>query len=513
MDSMYGDAEEVVVWLGDSSNDSKVAISTIKKWSEWYELKGKADKDAAFSVAEDLPLAFEASAIEAVSNLLSRPYWERVWVVQEVACAKEVLVMCGSERLAFDDFENACFAWDMVCDSLYYSRSVSSQFLKLDSLRHRHLQQMIRHRNFRILSYLDLDRPRAPFLAVLESCRHLKCSNPRDKIYGFLALGGPHTSRFTAIASPDYKKSTEEVYCEVAERLLLDDQSLRLVAIASGVSSCPTNITKLSLPSWVPDWTCGDSLQRLNFDFVKPGDNLGDGVDIGQFVRFSDDHRTLVAKGVIYDTIAKTYPPEWLTDMKAHKASILGSLLGEESSSGIPKFQGLFQALSLNMEWPEPGNAESRRSFLNKAGWYLWKFWPRDGEESSHDPTGVLLALDFFRSAPVVLFQEFEAMIRTGIRWKESDVQKDIVDFWEAATRRMRHRILFETEQGRIGLGPLDTRMGHKICILHGFSGPLCLESSGSWFILRGECCVAGLSVTDLATALTSLPSQDIEIH
>ncbi|KEZ43630.1 hypothetical protein SAPIO_CDS4227 [Scedosporium apiospermum] len=343
MDSMYGDAEEVVVWLGDSSNDSKIAISTIKKWSEWYELKGKADKDAAFSIAEDLPLAFKASAIEAVSNLLT-------------------------------------------------------------------------------------------------------------------------------IASLDYKKSTEEVYCEVycevAERLLLDDQSLRLVAIASGVSSCPTNITKLSLPSWVPDWTCGDSLERLNFDFVKSGDNLNDGADIGQFVRFSDDHHTLVAKGVIYDTIAKTYPPEWLTDMKAHKASILGYLLGEESSNRIPKFQGLFRALSLNMEWPKPGNAESRMSFLNKAGWYLWKFWLRDGEESSHNPTGVLLARNFFHGAAVVLFQEFEAMIRTGIRWKESDVQKDIVDFCEAATRRMRRRILFETEQRRIGLGPPDTQMGHKISTL-----------------------------------------------
>jgi hypothetical protein len=236
-------------------------------------------------------------------------------------------------------------------------------------------------------------------------------------------------SRFTAIASPDYKKSTEEVYCEVAERLLLDDQSLRLVAIASGVSSCPTNITKLSLPSWVPDWTCRDSLERLNFDFAKPGDDVGEKVNIGNFVHFADDHRTLVAKGVIYETITKTYPPEWLTDMKANKASILESLLGEESSNGMPKFQALFRALSLNMEWPEPGNAESRRSFLNKAGWYLWKFWPRDGEASPRDPTGVLLARDFFHGAPVVLFQEFEAMIRTGIRWKASDFQEDIIDF------------------------------------------------------------------------------------
>ena len=39
-------------------------------------IKGKADKQAAFSVSENLPLAFDISAIEAIRSLLSRPYWE-----------------------------------------------------------------------------------------------------------------------------------------------------------------------------------------------------------------------------------------------------------------------------------------------------------------------------------------------------------------------------------------------------------------------------------------------------
>lgn len=513
MDSMYSDADEVVVWLGDASYDSNAAIDLIKQWSEWFELKGKVEKPAAFSITEDFHLAFDMSAIEAISRLLSRPYWERVWVVQEVACAKEVVVMCGSERLAFDHFENASDAWTTVCDSLSAKSEFLSQYMLLDSLRHRNLQQMIRHRNFRILSYLDWDQPREPFLDVLESSRHLKCSDPRDKIYGFLSLGGPHTKHFTIIASPDYKKSPEDVYCEVAERLLLDDRSLRPIVIASGINSCPTNVSKLALPSWVPDWTCKDSLGSMYLSFEKIGNDARNKVDIGSFVRFSKDHRVMTSKGVIYDTITKVFPAQWLDDLRANKAFILESFLGERCSNGIPKLQALFRVITMNMAWPDADDAESRRSFLDKAGWYLWKFWPRDEEDSENNTTSVLLASDFFHGAPVVLLQEFTKMIQSGIRWKEEDVQRNITDFWTAARQRTLHRVLFETEQGRMGLGPSGARMDDKICILHGYPGPLCLEPDDTWFTLKGECCLEDISIIDLAKVLASGYAREIEIH
>jgi len=193
------------------------------------------------------------------------------------------------------------------------------------------------------------------------------------------------------------------VYCELAESLLLDDRSLRLVVIALGINSCPASVMKLSLPSWVPDWACRDSLESMYLAFAKVGEELRDRVDIRNFVRFSEDNRALVSKGVIYDTITKTYPPQWLDDLRANKVSILESFLGEECVNGMPKLQALFRVLSLNMEWPDAGNAESRRSFLTKAGWYLWKFWSRDGEDSPNDPTSVLLAWDVFYGAPGVL--------------------------------------------------------------------------------------------------------------
>jgi len=104
-------------------------------------------------------------------------------------------------------------------------------------------------------------------------------------------------------------------------------------------------------------------------------------------------------------------------------------------------------------------------------------------------------------------------MTRSGIRWKEEDVQHDVIDFWNAAKQRMLYRVLFDTEQRRMGLGRPGTRMGDKICILHGYPRPLCLEPDDTWFTLKGECCLAGISVIDLANVLASTHAQDIEIH
>ena len=134
-------------------------------------------------------------------------------------------------------------------------------------------------------------------------------------------------------------------------------------------------------------------------------------------------------------------------------------------------------------------------------------------EDDQSDLTGVLLASDFFHGTPTILLLEFADMIRSGIRWKDEDAQRDVDDFWSAAKKRMLHRVLFETEQGRMGLGPPSTRMGDKICILHGFPGPLCLEPNDTWFTLKGECCLAGISVLDLANVLATGCALDIEIH
>jgi Heterokaryon incompatibility protein (HET) len=509
MDSMYSDAEEVIIWLGDDSEDSGLAIDMIEQWAWWYEHKSR-EKGCAFTVEKDLSLAFDNTAIEAMNRLLQRDYWERVWVVQEVACAKEITVTCGRRRVSFEVFERASDAWVQLSHLYEEIPAAFDKYITLDSLKAAELRQMIKHRGFRQSTYYDWDAP-VSFLDLLVSCRHLKCTDARDKIYGFLNMGGPHTSHFKSLAPPDYNKRTEDVYCEVAQELLKDDKSLRVFALASSISSFPNSSQQLVLPSWVPDWTCASMLEPMYLWFRNSSEEDTRKIDVAKFVRFSQDSRNVFAQGVTYDTVTGLYP-QWLPDLEKSKDSILGALLGSTLPSGIPKFQALFRILSLNIKWPNADEAASyRRSFLNKAGWYIWKFWPRL-EYEDHKVCEDLLEAFFWGADPEIAL-EFTRMISSGIRWKDEETQADVLSFWTKAADVSKYRVLFATETGMMGLGPPRTTLGDKICILRGYPEPFVLQPTGSWYILKGECCLAGVSEQNYLGILELHPSYELEIH
>ncbi|KAF1965285.1 HET-domain-containing protein, partial [Bimuria novae-zelandiae CBS 107.79] len=80
MARIYGQANRVIVWLGNAGDDSNQALETIR------------------SVAEDESTNVSNNQ-EAILALFQRPWFERIWVLQEVAAARHVLIMCGSAEI------------------------------------------------------------------------------------------------------------------------------------------------------------------------------------------------------------------------------------------------------------------------------------------------------------------------------------------------------------------------------------------------------------------------------
>jgi hypothetical protein len=110
MDEVYKDAEEVLVWLGEESEDSDLAMSFMESWTTGKGQKSGDGGDAS-DLNEDLKLAFEsafdAAAETAVLTLLQRPFWTRLWVLQEIVVAQKVLIVCGHRRVPFESFVHA----------------------------------------------------------------------------------------------------------------------------------------------------------------------------------------------------------------------------------------------------------------------------------------------------------------------------------------------------------------------------------------------------------------------
>ncbi|KAH8723853.1 heterokaryon incompatibility protein-domain-containing protein, partial [Phaeosphaeriaceae sp. PMI808] len=80
---IYGQANRVVVWLGEAAGKSDQVLE---------EIRVAGSKNATDS-------SINETIQPAVLALFQRPWFRRIWVLQEVAAARHVLVMCGPTEI------------------------------------------------------------------------------------------------------------------------------------------------------------------------------------------------------------------------------------------------------------------------------------------------------------------------------------------------------------------------------------------------------------------------------
>ena len=96
MSEIYGQAQEVCVWLGEADKHSKIAFDFIR--DEIIQLR---DFDKLCDNPEHTP------KWDAMLNLMKRPWFSRRWVVQEIALARKAKIYCGSDSLLWSHFADA----------------------------------------------------------------------------------------------------------------------------------------------------------------------------------------------------------------------------------------------------------------------------------------------------------------------------------------------------------------------------------------------------------------------
>lgn len=93
MKEIYSEAEDVISWLGPSSEETGRAVAAARG----FQLN---DSEAFTSI-----LQRDAKArSHALESLMNRPYWGRVWTVREMAVATNLSFMCGSDTVRCEDF-------------------------------------------------------------------------------------------------------------------------------------------------------------------------------------------------------------------------------------------------------------------------------------------------------------------------------------------------------------------------------------------------------------------------
>jgi len=111
MKKIYTNATHVVVWLGDAMSDSKLVMKALSTLQSVIEQQQAADGVATTDesrwalIWERLrPCVLSADESNQISRsltaMLSHSWFERVWILQEVANARSAFILCGNESIS-----------------------------------------------------------------------------------------------------------------------------------------------------------------------------------------------------------------------------------------------------------------------------------------------------------------------------------------------------------------------------------------------------------------------------
>lgn len=214
MAKIYHLSSKVAIYLGEESADSKLGLKYIT--DHHYGLLSMGN--------------MSVEKMEAIKSFFARPWFGRVWVIQEARNAKIAEVICGDE----------IFAWDCILslpwNAPYFPESSIGQqpYVALPP------STLWRQDWYAYMG--DVLSPAILFhhLMLGRSCL---ATDARDKVFALLPLFKDSEEALTkADLLPNYAYSTEKVYLNVAKYLLKDMGWGLLYGIESG--------SKLDLPSW-----------------------------------------------------------------------------------------------------------------------------------------------------------------------------------------------------------------------------------------------------------------------
>jgi hypothetical protein len=182
MAEIYSEATNVCVWLGTEANNSGKALKFIDRVLNLDEID------------QLLTDEFKAEEWHAFSELIRRPWFNRRWIVQEVAMAKRATMHCGEHAVSWTNFKDAV--------ALFSSRKEHLRHLFQSSRRFAHhpdflgdVQELGANRLvfatdslFRKSDKGDILEHLFSLETIMSSLSAFEASDPRDILYAVVRL-------------------------------------------------------------------------------------------------------------------------------------------------------------------------------------------------------------------------------------------------------------------------------------------------------------------------------------
>ncbi|KAH8594896.1 heterokaryon incompatibility protein-domain-containing protein [Bisporella sp. PMI_857] len=470
MRSIYHQSQYVLIWLGVESADVKDGLEFAKTVARNSE------------VGEELPPAFDGSW-RAFFAVFQRPWFRRIWVIQEVAVSVNAWVICCGLTISWKELVRAfqC-SMDLGIQPLYNASFDLDRVHSIERAR---------------VEYCENNRQ--SLLKLLLRHRSQEATDPRDKAFALLGLADDADLRNLHL-TPNYQGTVDEIYTNIAVAILSKDRNLDLFSATHTYCASPVN----TLPSWAPDWSTSDGcLPFRHLEMHHAGERAdicclgfratGDSTSSPQFY---DGNRRLALSGYIIDEIelvGSTFAPNFQDPFN----------IGEQCN------QSVFH-LDFFSEWEKIAAIHSRTTYVTGekmldcywqtlSGGFLPGGYRLAREEfyTHHAMTHTVRFLATLGRLVPFLWSKpwfkilLVAVAVTTMKIRGYNIQ-ELGGFKENTASSHLRRIM-RTQKGYIGLVPRQAQQGDCIGLFKGGKLPLVVRQNGHLWQLIGEAYIHGV--------------------
>lgn len=445
MGSIYETAHQVIVWLGEEEKDTKKTIELIHRLAGNHKLHWVDLSPVAYDISE--PTVRKGNVDHfGLFGFFRRPWWTRMWTLQEMAKARDLTFIYGS-----------CVVSGKTLELLAQSFNIHYQACCVDEYKQNGASYVIlpniqdRIVELEKIESLRKSGTRIGFLELAGLYRYRIATDPHDMVYGLLGMSLDLDDKVI-----DYQLPIAEAYELATLALITKTGNLDVFSHVLEHSSSSSPHTK-NLPSWVPDWNSTYPFYLLRFSSKRQeafSTHKASGsipVDIN---RVSPGQ--IAIKGLVFDTVEEfahakdlslriTYEKlnEWREFAGVDKR------LEEPYAGGKTLIDAFWRTLCCDMSVvSEKTRATFEDRILHDEWWWI------------------ILLMEHEQDA-----QEYSKKLRREVLHGVNQLSLSIYSY--TAGRRF-----FRTKTGYIGVGPSRMEEGDQICVLFGGKTP---------FILRRE--------------------------
>ncbi|KAI0121086.1 heterokaryon incompatibility protein-domain-containing protein [Xylariales sp. AK1849] len=488
MRAIYKTCQRTVIWLGEHDSHTKFAFEGVKfmasryggdelDYYHWRQVaRGeRLDSDSPlWARIRSLPDRYKSGA--AFNSLFTRPWFTRVWVIQELALCPRAIVVCGIHQMD----------WDLV-EKAYATSRTNFEVQN-------HLGTLLRFRK------RPSDIPDDIFCRMVVAW-HKDSTDPRDKIYGFMGLTSDQSGEIPI--NVNYAADVDTVFVDFTRTYLSRTSNLQVLAICRG---CKV-IDLPNLPSWAIDYSYDIDTEPLPDQLISGtykgwegviGGWTAGGTSSGEPV-VSFDGNLLGVQGFQIHSVTGVSienAPAPAKMAATHLASLIGGWM-----SGITFCRFYFAAKKMAKD-SNPGEVYHPTGQTT-----LEAFWniiygrnPLKGFEKAQ-ASARKDCEDFDRvltrqvgripvgesTASFPLAKVYLALVVLhGLLGESAYLQF----FGRIGITKQRR--FFTTEKGYMGLGPRETEVGDKVVILQGHRAPIIARHGNPWKVV-GECYIHGI--------------------